>query len=172
MNGKTLGLVVVLLMSLACGLLTPGTPAQPGVETIVAATFQALTAVAPPTQPPVNGTLVSVNNISFIIPPKIGSGAQVETIEAVPPSDDMPWWDVAPTYHEYKIQGYPLFGTFHTPTIYVYPVNEYLQMDADIAKLFDSLKAILNSPGEPLPEICPSCPPSTQRRCSTPPNRS
>jgi len=153
MNKKTLGLVIILLATLACGTLTP---APPGVETIVAATFQAFTAAAPPTQTPVNGTLVAINNINFTIPIGIGSGAQAETIEAVPPSSDMPWWEIAPTYQKYQIQGYPLSGTFHMGTIYVYPVNEYLQVAPDMAELFDSLKAIIA--GQPLPENLPFLP--------------
>ena len=156
MSKNFLGSIVVLLTMLACGILVPSTPAQPGVETVVAATFQALTPAAPPTQTPVNGTLVAVNNISFVIPTGIGSGAQVETVEAVPPSDDMPWWEIAPTYHKYHIQGYPLIGTFHTATIYVYPVNEYLQVNEDMAEPFNTLKAIIA--GQPLPENLPFLP--------------
>ena len=158
MKSKLFGLTIWLLTTLACGVIAPAAPAQPGVETVVAATFQALTAIAPPTQTPVSGTLVSVNNISFVIPTGLGSGAQVETIEAVPPSDDMPWWEIAPTYHKYQLQGYPLAGTFHVGTIYVYPVNEYLQVNEDMAELFDGLKTILNSPGQPLPENLPFLP--------------
>jgi hypothetical protein len=144
------------LATLACGVIAPATPAQPGVETVVAATFQALTAAVPPTQTPISGTLVSVNNIAFVIPTDVGSGAQAETIEAVPPTSDMPWWEIAPRYDKYRLQGYPLVNTFHTPTIYVYPVNEYLQVNADMAELFDSLKAIIA--GQPLPEALPFLP--------------
>ena len=158
MGRKILGLVIVFITMLACGSLTSPLPAQPGVETIVAATFQALTASVPPTQTPINGTLVSINNISFLIPMSIGNGAQVETIEAVPPSNDMPWWEIAPTYQKYNLQGYPLSATFHAPAIYVYPVNEYLQVNADIAQVFDGLKTILNSPSQPLPENLPFLP--------------
>lgn len=143
---------------LACGVISPSEPAQPGVETIVAATFQALTVAAPPTPTPVSGTLVAVNNITFVIPTGIGGGAQAETIEAVPASDDMPWWEIAPTYTKYYIQGYPLANTFHIATIYVYPVNEYLQINEDMAELFDGLRAILNAPGQPLPENLPFLP--------------
>jgi hypothetical protein len=158
MKRKILGLIVVLLMTLACGLAAPATPAQPGVETIVAATFQAITAAAPPTQTPINGSMVSVNNISFVIPTGIGNGVQTEVVQAVPPSDDMPWWEIAPTYNKYQIQGYPLSGTFHTGTIYVYPVNEYIQVNEDIATLVNDLKTILNSSGQPLPANLPFLP--------------
>ncbi len=156
MKKKTFGLAIILLAMLACGVIAPATPAQPGVETVVAATFQTLTAAIPPTQTPISGALVSVNNIAFVIPTDVGSGAQAETIEAVPPSDDMPWWEIAPRYDKYRLQGYPLVNTFHTPTIYVYPVNEYLQVNADMDESFDSLKAIIT--GQPLPEALPFLP--------------
>jgi hypothetical protein len=158
MSKKFLGSMVVLLVTLACGLLVPSTPAQPGVETVVAATFQALTPVAPPTQTPVNGTLVAVNNISFVIPTGIGSGAQVETVEAVPPSDDMPWWEIAPTYHKYLIQGYSLSNTFHKPTVYVYPVKEYIQVNQDVADLVGNLQTIVDTQGQSIPQNLPFLP--------------
>jgi hypothetical protein len=159
MKRNLLSLTVGLMfMTLACGLITPATPAQPGVETIVAATFQALTSVAPATQTPINGTTIAVNNISFVIPTGIGSGAQADAIEAVPPSDDMPWWEIAPAYNKYLIQGYPLPDTFHKPMIYVYPVEEYIQMNEDVAAVVDKLKTIINSPDQPLPENLPFLP--------------
>lgn len=166
MKKKILGpVIVIMLVTLACGIIgAPATPAQPGVETIVAATFQALTAVVPATQTsmplptPINGTTIAVNNISFVIPTGIGSGAQAETIEAVPPSDDMPWWEIGPTYHQYLIQGYPLSNTFHKPMVFVYPVEEYIQMNADVATVIDKLRTIINSQGQPLPENLPFLP--------------
>lgn len=123
-------MVSLMLVTLACGLFIPATPAQPSVETVVAVTFQALTAAAPATQTPreASGTSIAVNNISFIIPTGIGSNAQADIVEAVPPSSDMPWWEIAPTYNKYQIQGYPLPDTFHKPMIFVYPVDEYVQM--------------------------------------------
>ncbi|MBI5965748.1 MAG: hypothetical protein HY863_19900 [Chloroflexi bacterium] len=166
MKRKILGTVMVtMLITLACGIIsTPATPAQPGVETIVAATFQSLTSAAPATEmstpmpTPINGTIVAVNNISFVIPTEIGSGAGAETIEAVPPSDDMPYWEIGPTYNRYLIQGYSLADTFHKPMIFVYPVDEYIQMNADIVTVIDKLKTIINSPGQPLPESLPFLP--------------
>jgi hypothetical protein len=146
MKRNLLGLTAVLILAtLACGLIVP-------------ATFQALTDSAPPTQTPVSGIPVAVNNIAFVIPTGIGSGAQVETVQAVPPSNNMPWWEIAPSYHKYSIQGYPLSNTFHTPTIYVYPVDQYVQMNEDVASVVDKLKTIINSPSQPMPENLPFLP--------------
>jgi hypothetical protein len=158
MSKKFLGLITVLLVTLACGLFAPPKAAQPGVETVVAATFQALTPAAPPTQPPINGTLIAINNITFVIPTSLGNGAQVETVEAVPPSDDMPWWEIAPTYHKYLLQGYPLSNTFHKPAVYVYPVNDYIQVNQDVADLVGNLKTIVDTQGQSMPQNLPFLP--------------
>lgn len=165
MKKNILGSVIaIMLVTLACGSVTPAAPAQPGVETIVAETFQALTAVAPATETPppaptqVNGTLVAVNNISFVIPTEVGSGAQAEFVEAVPPSADMPFWEIGPAYNRYLIQGYPLQATFHQPRIFVYPVAEYIQMNENVADVVDRLKTLINSPGQPLAENLPFLP--------------
>jgi hypothetical protein len=175
MKRKILGSVIaVMLVTLACGLINPAAPTQMptpiNVETIVAATLQALTPVVPATlvapatpvvpatQTPLSGTTIAVDNISFVIPIEIGNGAQAETIEAVPPSNDAPWWDVAPTYHTYLIQGYPLANTFHKPMIYIYPVAEYIQMNPDVGNVVDDLKTIINSQGQSQPENLPFLP--------------
>lgn len=160
MKNNFFGLLGMLFATLACGLIAPATPAQPGVETIVAATFQALTAAAPATQTPheASGTTIAINNVSFVIPTGIGNRAQAETIDAVPPSDDMPWWEIAPTYNKYLIQNYALANTFHEPAVYVYPVNEYSQMNKDVADLVDKLKTIINSPDQPMLESLPFLP--------------
>ena len=164
MKRKSLGWAGILFLTLACGLINPVTPAQPGVETIVAETFQALTANAPatetpaPTIIPINGTTITVNNISFVIPTGVGSGAQAETIEAAPPSDNIPWWEVGPTYNKYLIQDYVLPETFHKPVIFVYPVDEYVQMVAEVGTLVEELKTVINSPSQPMPENLPFLP--------------
>jgi hypothetical protein len=136
MKKKFLALVGILFVTLACGLSTPATP----------------------TQTQVSGTTIAVNNISFVIPTALGNGAQAEKIEAVPPSNDMPWWEIAPTYNRYLLQGYPLSGDFHEPRVFVYPVNEYIQVNKDVATVVNNLKAIINSPSQPLPKDLPFLP--------------
>ena len=165
MKTKIFGCAGILFLTLACGLFAPAAPpTQPSVETIVAETFQALTETAPaaetqvPAPPQTNGTVVAVNNISFVIPTGVGSGAQAELIEAVPPSNDMPWWEIGPAYNRYLIQNYPLAGTFHEPRIFVYPVSEYVQMVPDVGGIVDELKTIINSPNAPIPENLPFLP--------------
>jgi hypothetical protein len=111
MNKKSAAFIILLLGMLACGALTP---APPSVETVVAATFQVLTAAAP-AQTAVSGNAISLGDISFVLLQELGSRVEAETVQAVPPSEDMPWWEIAPAYRKYKIQDYAVAGAFHTP---------------------------------------------------------
>jgi hypothetical protein len=70
----------------------------------------------------------------------------------------MPWWAVYPTHQKYLIQGYVWQNAFHEPAIYVYPVDEYIQMNEDVGNRINELKTILNSPEGPLPERLPFLP--------------
>ncbi|MBC7876822.1 MAG: hypothetical protein H7Y59_06575 [Anaerolineales bacterium] len=159
---KKIGAMTLLLLLLsACGNAATATAPVDEVSTIVAGTMQALTATAPtlelpPTQ--ISGTNVLLNGIAFVIPPGIATGALAEPQEAVPPTENVPWWEIHPAYVEYPLQGYVLSNTFHAPKVYVYPVNEFIQVNADVAAGIDQLKTILSSPTQPLPENLPFLP--------------
>ncbi|MDP1778958.1 MAG: hypothetical protein Q8K73_01655, partial [Anaerolineales bacterium] len=86
MKTKIFGLAVILFITLACGIGASGTPAQPAVETIVAATMQALTTSAtsvPPLPTLQRGLPVSGSGINLVIPSGLGSGVSSETISKV-----------------------------------------------------------------------------------------
>jgi hypothetical protein len=148
------GIFIVLLSILACGAPVGGSQ-ETGVETIVAATLDSLTANAPTA---VNGTTVAFDNLSIAIPSQIGSGMEAKSYEATPPSQGMPWWEVGPAYHQYLIQEYVWQNAFHKPVIYVYPADEYLQMNEDAANRINALKEIINEPSPFLPEMLPFLP--------------
>lgn len=166
-----LGAAAVMLSMLACSALSPAAAPQPGLETIVAQTFEALTQTIPaqPEVPspapaaetplPPSGTTVAVNNISFVIPTGLGSGAQAEHHEAVPASEDFPSWEYGPAYDRYLIQTYALTGTFHEAAIIVYPANEFAQIVPEVGTLIKSLSDITSAPGQPLPDHLPFLPP-------------
>jgi hypothetical protein len=151
---KFVGIFIVLLLILACGAPAGG-PQETDVETIVAATLDSLTANAPTA---VNGTTVAFDNLSIAIPPQIGSGMEAKSYEATPSSQGMPWWEVGPAYHQYLIQEYVWQNAFHKPVIYVYPADEYAQMNEDAANRITALKEIINEPSPFLPETLPFLP--------------
>lgn len=155
MKRNLLSLMVgLMLVTLACGLFTPATPAQPGVETIVAATIQALTpepiaptqvipTEVPPTQS--NGTSISFENATFIIPKGLASSATGEIIPAVSPDTGAPW-DIGPAYIKLTLNSYSLQGTMWQPEIRIYPADEFRQIDSRVGEILDKLKNILADP--------------------------
>lgn len=153
---KFLGSIILLLFMAACGPTGQTTPPQTELETIVAATFESLTASAPTSVPQNTGT--NIDNLSIVIPPQIGTGKEAKVIEVVPPSQDMPWWEIAPEYHQYLIQEYVWQNAFHKPAIYIYPADEYIQVNEDAANRINALKEIVNEPSPFLPETLPFLP--------------
>lgn len=161
MMKKFCGMLALLLILSACGNAPTPTAQVDDVSTIVATTLQSLTASAPtievqPTQ--VSGAPVSLDTISFVIPTGIANSVQMEVVGAVPPSEGMPWWEIHPPYVKYPLQGYLLTNTFHDPIIYVYPADEFIQMSEGVGLGISTLKNIISSPEQTLPEELPFLP--------------
>ena len=152
MKTKIFGLAVIFFTTLACGVGVSGTPAQPGVETIVAATMQALTTSvtsAPPAPTLQSGLPVSVSGISLVIPFALGSDIKSETISKVTEESGAPW-EVTPAYTKLTLEGYPLQAKFFEPIIMVYPTPEFEAVSAGAAQSLAKLRAILASLSAPL----------------------
>jgi hypothetical protein len=174
MQGKVISSMAgILLATLACGIVAPApapTQQQPGVETIVVQTLEALTLAAPPatqastvevtvTQPPQpSGVQVTFQNISFMIPNGLATGADPEVVPAVGPNDGAPW-DVAPAYSKFSLTGYPLQGKFFEPYFVVYPAHEFESANEGAASSLKALREIIANPSAPLtPEVIPGVP--------------
>lgn len=165
MKKQTLYTIVgVVVITLACTLGTPPAPTQPQgnqVETVVAATMQALTAqasTAAPTQasPQANGTSVSCQNVSFVIPTGLAGGVNAEAVPAVAEGSGAPW-EVGPAHAKCTLTEYALQGKFHEPTIFIYPADEYAQAQPGAAEQIDRLKKILGG-FTPMKETLPIVP--------------
>ena len=165
MKKKFLGWAGILFLTLACGLINPATPAQPGVETIVAATMQALTPVesaptqvTPPTQvPQPDGISVNVENVSLVIPNGLANGAAGEKIPASTEENGAPW-EVGPAYIKFTLSSYPLQDTMWSPEIKIYPAEEYRLVDLIVGERMDEVKTIATNPNAALPENLPFLP--------------
>lgn len=151
----------VVMATFACtiqaGIPTTAAPVDE-VGTVVAATMQALTAV--PTQTgstQVSGTSASFENVSFVIPNGLASGANPETVPAVVDDGNAPWWQVAPTHIKFSLTGYQLQNKFLEPGIYVYPADEFAQANSMTKEQIDRLKKILAG-GTLLKETLPNVP--------------
>ncbi|MBI5352685.1 MAG: hypothetical protein HZB50_08630 [Chloroflexi bacterium] len=156
MNRKFLGLVVgIILITLACGSVTPSTPDQSGVGTIVAETLQAVTVNAPTLVPPTleptvqSGIPVSFQNVSFVIPNGLASGAAGTVVAAVTEENGAPW-DAAPEHIQFTLNGYMSTGKFSAITINVYPAQGYSDSYPGATNSIHELQAILASPSAQL----------------------
>ena len=158
-----------MLLVLMAGLFTlsaclpsqPAATAGPGVETIVAATLQSLTSVAPtvtpaPSSP--NGNAVSFQNVSLVIPTGVATTALTGTVPALAPTTDGPGWDVAPEYIKIKLDNYAQYNTSHEALILVFPAQEYIAVNESAARNIGKLQAILNGSAAATAENLPSIP--------------
>lgn len=150
---KVLGLTVgISLATLACGMIFPATaPAQNRVETIVAQTMQALTTSAPiPTEgSPFEGVSVSFENVSFVLPSGLATGADAVIVPAIDEETGAPW-EVAPEYKKFTLQGYVLSGKFFEPHIMIYPASEYEAVSPGATESLSRLRTILAAPHAPI----------------------
>lgn len=164
MKKRTLFVILGLVMGAGGCSFSAGTvvtPTADEVGTIVAATMQTFTA-APGEGPAtravtqMEGTPVSHENVSFVIPSGLASDANAETMTALDTNSGAPW-DVAPTHLRFTLTGYPLQDKFHEPRIFVYPADEYAQVNPNAAEQIDRLKKILAG-APPLLETLPNVP--------------
>lgn len=157
-------LTVLTILALACGVSAPTATApveQVSVETLVAGTMQALTAAAPAaTETPAPQNIpISFQNVSFVIPEGLASGAAGELVPAITEETGGAPWDVGPEHIRFSFSGYDnSLGKFSGLEIKVYPVLD----DASNSWMGNSLtelRAILASPNAPItPEAMPSVP--------------
>lgn len=159
MKKQTLfGIFGVVVMISACSLSVGTSTPVDQVGTIVAMTMQALTSspsqsVSTPVQ--TNGMPVSYENVSFVIPNGMASGANPEKMTAVDTNSGAPW-EMAPTHLRFTLTGYQLQGKFFEPQIYVYPADEYAQVNSNAGEQIGRLKkAAAGSPllKETLPNV-------------------
>jgi hypothetical protein len=66
-------------------------------------------------------------------------------------------WDLAPAHSEFTLTSYQLQDKFHQPKIFIYPADEYAQMQPNVAENIQRIKNIVA--GAPLAkDIMPSVP--------------
>ena len=149
----------IALAALACGLSAPAPAEQPGIATIVAATLQSMpTALAPTTQipptvvPPTKpvGIPVTYQNVSFVIPTGLASGADGETVPEATEANSDPW-SVGPAYIRFTLKNYSTsIKDDLKPVVSIYPAQEYAAANSWGAASLKRLQAVLASPAAPL----------------------
>lgn len=146
------GVIALIFTTLAC---TSGAPTQPvdNVSTIVASTMQALTSNAPlatqaaPTQP--SGIPITFQNISFVIPDGLASGASGEQVAAVDETSGAPW-EVGPAHIRFTLNGYKNApAKFSEIKIWVYPAQDFAAVSNGANISLQRLNAFLANPSAP-----------------------
>lgn len=150
---QSLGLLLGLFLILACGGTAPLAD-QPSIETVVAATLQAITEQAannptPTSQVGASGSLVYFHNVSFVIPEGLAIATSNEVVPAADESSGGPW-GVAPEYIEFVLVDYLPRDDFRPPVIRIYPAQEYAAVNSWAQSSIAKLQAILASPSMPL----------------------
>jgi hypothetical protein len=147
---------------LACSLSTSPAIQTSSVPTIVAATLNAMTSAAPVPTPAAipQGVLVSYNNISFVIPNGLASGASPQMIPNNPTDQNGGPWAVAPQHTEFTLNGYNLpAGHFTEILIDIYPAQEYANVYNGASISLQRLQSFLASPAMPIsPDTLPQVP--------------
>lgn len=110
------------------------TPVPPAPATGEPTATPSTVSSAPTTPPPAKITLDTTG---------LASSTQTETIPAVAPSNDNPYWEVLPEYTRLTLQDYPVGGTLMKPQIFVYPLRDLATYNEGAAQKASDLQALL-----------------------------
>jgi hypothetical protein len=135
-----------------------------GNETTVAGATPVIegTAVAGPTgETPAAAAVgevpVSFENISFVIPSGLATGATPEGMPAV--GEGGAPWEIAPAHVKITLTGYPLQGTFFEPHILVIPAAEYeASSHPSAAQTIERIRVLLSESAVPTNDQVPGVP--------------
>ena len=177
MKWNVLGLIVGGMMAVqACSAigLTPS-PEQTGGETAIVGTpFVAGTVVGGETMVPgetsiaepaaetpavavVGEVPVSFENISFVIPSGLGTGATPEAMPAI--AEEGAPWEIAPGHTKITLTGYPLQGTLFVPQILIFPAAEYeASSHPSAAQTIERIRLLLSEAEVPTNDQVPGVP--------------
>jgi hypothetical protein len=78
----------------------------------------------------------------------MASGFAIETVDAVSAGENVPYWEMLPSYTLITLQGYPIDNHLMQPQIFIYPVEELTQVNEGAAQMVASLQTLIQSPQE------------------------
>lgn len=148
MKPRIFAFCILILLLPSCNLPSTGT------STPISLTE---TPIAVPTNTSSSGKVVTLNNVTFIIPTGSANDAQSEMVSAQTGQNTAPW-ELAPVHLKFTLTGYQLEGKFHEPQIFVYSAAEFAQVNSIAAEQIDRLKKILAGSAPPLQETLPNVP--------------
>ncbi|HKY54211.1 MAG TPA: hypothetical protein VJM08_07900 [Anaerolineales bacterium] len=144
MKQSLLPVCIITLLIASCNFLDSDTPTP---------VFPTGTPNIMPTSTFTDGNVLTLNNVSLVIPEEVANDAELEMVSA---KTDGASWELAPEHLKITLTGYALQDKFHKPELFVYPADEYAQVNSIAAEQIDRLKMILaGSPAlrETLPRV-------------------
>lgn len=85
---------------------------------------------------------VSFGGVHFYLDPSLAGSAKGETIPAAN-ENDAPIWGLEPEHVQFSFTGYVLSGTFHEAKIYFYPIDDFIQLNPDVADTVAELRRVM-----------------------------
>jgi len=156
-------IAAILLAALACSLPGQNTTETPEPIVPTDAPTEAVTEAATeePTEPPYTcaaGMLPGYAfTVEFCYPSAYATGFNQAFLAEVAPDPNLAPWDFNPDMIELDFNGYPIPNEYHTPTIRIYPVADYVALEPNLQTTFDNLQALLVSQ-DPNPSSIPFLP--------------
>jgi hypothetical protein len=162
---KVIFVFAIAGLILACDMIpAPATAPNPqSIATIVAGTMQAITAAAPAntsqtaatSKPATQGTSISFNNVSFVIPQGLANGTTNSTTTDIELPYINPSIGAMPQHIRVVFNGYSIHGTLLDPQIAVFKSAEYAQYTDLTQQIISTLHNLQYVQGQPLPQGLP-----------------
>jgi len=162
-------LICAVILLAGCNLpfkIVPNTSPTPS-EQLPSATTTVIASLPTETTPPSGESTAttapeipaySESGISFSLPPCLATGAAISTLPAVPPVENGGPQESYPEHRIIQFTGYPLVGKFHDPIVHIYPVDEFVQMDPQLAARVTKLSDLITSRPAVPPDSIPFLP--------------
>ncbi len=134
-------ILILMLLSACAPALATAVPQA----TIPATAVPAVPATAVPTaavEPPAQSA--SAGGVSLDLN-GLAQGLTSETVAAVPPTANSPYWEMLPQHTRLTLQGYPISQHLLKPQIFVYPVNELGNYNENAGKIASNLQVTLQN---------------------------
>jgi hypothetical protein len=90
---------------------------------------------------------VSFDQVKLLIPTEVATGGSGILVPEAK-KDEVAPWDVAPEHIQIKLDGYTLDGKLNQPSIHIYPVQIYFQLQerGSAAQSLEQLRVVLAQP--------------------------
>ncbi len=138
------GLLAISLLLSACSTAGTTTPQpNPTATSAPVGTSEPTSTTAPATVPATDDS----PDISLDAG-DIATNFQVETVAAVPASENVPYWELLPEYTQVTLQGYPISNHLMQPQIFIYPVPALAEVNEGAGQIVAALQTLLQSPQE------------------------